>query len=93
MLMAAYYPFRRRDGEVITLLLALYAVSRFLLEIIRGDEGSFLNTGLTISQNVSIGLMVLAAGLGVYLWRQPRGTIWPSHPSRSLIASDERQRI
>jgi phosphatidylglycerol:prolipoprotein diacylglycerol transferase len=81
MLLATYYPFRRRDGEVITLLLALYGVSRFLLEVIRADEGSFLHTGLTISQNVSIVLLAVAAVLGIYVVRQPWGSVWPASPS------------
>ena len=34
----AYYPFRRRDGELTALTLTLHPISRFLLEIIRIDE-------------------------------------------------------
>ena len=66
LLSFAFYPFRRRDGQVIALLFTLYSVSRFLLEILRVDEGSFLGTGLTISQNVSIALFLLAGGIWLY---------------------------
>jgi len=72
-----YYPFRRRDGEVTVAWLAVYAITRFLLEIIRTDEPAGSITGLTISQNVSLVILVLAIGLWVYLLRQPRGTAWP----------------
>ena len=52
-------------------MLGLYAVTRFLLEIIRTDEGSFAGTGLTISQNVSLGVLVCAVGLAWWTWRRP----------------------
>lgn len=70
-----YFPHRRRDGEVILLLLTIYPVGRFLLEMIRIDESSFFGTGLSISQNVSLlllGLMVPA--WGYLLSRAPRRT-------------------
>jgi phosphatidylglycerol:prolipoprotein diacylglycerol transferase len=67
-----YYPLRRRDGEVFALLITIYPVARFLLEMIRIDESSFLGTGLSISQNVSLLLLALVAGLWWYLSRQPR---------------------
>ena len=38
----AFYPFRRRDGEVVALLVLLYPIARFLLEVIRIDESAFL---------------------------------------------------
>jgi phosphatidylglycerol:prolipoprotein diacylglycerol transferase len=72
-LLWTYYPFRRRDGEVIAMLLTLYPIARFLLEMIRVDEASFMGTGLSISQNVSIVLFVAAMALWAYLYRQPQG--------------------
>lgn len=69
----SFYAFRRRDGEVIGLLLALYPISRFLLEMIRIDESDFQGTGLSISQNVSIVLLVLVVIYWAWLIRQPRG--------------------
>lgn len=71
-LLWTYYPLRRRDGEVIALLLTLYPIARFLLEMIRVDEASFLGTGLSISQNVSIVLFIAAMALWIYVFRQPR---------------------
>lgn len=62
----AYYPSRRRDGEVVLLMLTIYPISRFLLEIIRTDEAAIFGTGLSISQNVSL-LMFLATFAGWWL--------------------------
>ena len=73
----AYFPWRRRDGEVFALLMGLYAVSRFLLEMIRTDEvKNFAGTGLTISQNVSIVVFAGTLVLLVYLSRQPKASYW-----------------
>ena len=68
----AFYPFRRRDGEVVALMVLLYPISRFLLEMIRIDESAVFGTGLSISQNISVALFVLAVGFWVFLWNQPQ---------------------
>lgn len=81
LLTLAVFPYRRRDGEVFALLIAAYAVTRFLLEMIRTDESSFAGTGMTISQNVSVGMLIGVALLGAYLARRPRGTFWPKPAS------------
>lgn len=72
VLLTAYYPLRRRDGQVMALLMVTYPVSRFLIEWLRNDEPVFF-AGMTISQNIS--LLLLAAGLAfwAYLVRQPIG--------------------
>ena len=77
LFLIAYYPFRRRDGEVTALTLTLHPLSRFLLEIIRTDEGPVFGTGLSISQNISLLVFAGAIVLWIYLSRQPRGTVWP----------------
>lgn len=69
----SFYPFRRRDGEVVALMVLLYPISRFLLEIIRIDESAVFGTGLSISQNISIVLFVGAIALWIYLWTQRAG--------------------
>jgi phosphatidylglycerol:prolipoprotein diacylglycerol transferase len=69
----AYDPLRRRDGELMGLLMLLYPMQRFLLEWIRNDNPPFA-FGLTFSQNLSI--LIFASGI-VLLWaickRQPIG--------------------
>ena len=72
----SYYPARRRDGEVFALLITLYPITRYLLEMIRIDETSFMGTGLSISQNVSLLLLVAVAGLWFFLSRQPRTRVF-----------------
>lgn len=75
LFLVAYYPFRRRDGEVFALLLTIYSVARFLLEMIRSDDAIAL--GLTISQLVSLLLFFLALGLWFHIARQPPGSLLP----------------
>ncbi len=72
VLLQAFYPLRRRDGEVMGLLMVTYPVTRFLIEYLRNDEGVFY-AGMTISQNVSLAL--LACGFLYWFWlsRQPQG--------------------
>jgi phosphatidylglycerol:prolipoprotein diacylglycerol transferase len=67
-----FYPFRRRDGEVMALMLTLYPISRFLLEMIRKDEAAMFGTGLSISQNISVAILLGMVGVWIWLWRSPR---------------------
>ncbi len=60
MLLLAYYPFRRHDGEVMVLFMLGYAVHRFLNEMLRVDTDP-VAFNMTLSQNISV--VVLAAGL------------------------------
>jgi phosphatidylglycerol:prolipoprotein diacylglycerol transferase len=76
-LLWAWYPFRRRDGELIALLLTIHPITRFMLEIIRTDEPAVFGTGMSISQNVSLVLLACGAGIWLYLSRRPRGVVWP----------------
>jgi phosphatidylglycerol---prolipoprotein diacylglyceryl transferase len=69
----SFYPFRRRDGQVIALLLTIHPVTRFLLEIIRTDEPAVFGTGLSISQNISLVVLVIALGLWWYTSRRLAG--------------------
>ena len=72
LLLTAYFPIRKRDGEVMGLLLLAYPVTRFLIEQLRNDEGVFV-AGMTISQSISVGLI----GFGLIYWaallRRPVG--------------------
>lgn len=77
------YPLRRRDGEVFALLLTIYPISRFVLEVIRIDEPAVFGTGMSISQNFSIAIIVAVIGLWYYLSKQPRGVLWPAGKASS----------
>jgi phosphatidylglycerol:prolipoprotein diacylglycerol transferase len=71
-LLTAFYPLRRRDGEVVALLLVTYPVTRFLIERLRGDEPAFF-AGMTVSQNVSIAVLVVGLAFWGYLSTRPVG--------------------
>jgi phosphatidylglycerol:prolipoprotein diacylglycerol transferase len=75
-LLWVYYPFRRRDGELIALLLTIHPITRFLLEYIRTDEPDVFGTRFSISQNISILLLAVGVGIWWYLSRRPRGVVW-----------------
>jgi phosphatidylglycerol:prolipoprotein diacylglycerol transferase len=81
LLLWAYYPMRRRDGEVFAAFLLLYPITRILLEVVRVDEGGKFGTGLTISQLVSLVLIAASIVLWAYVLRQPPGSALPSKES------------
>ncbi len=78
-----FYPFRRHDGEVIALMLTLHPISRFLLEVIRTDEGGALGTSFTISQLVGFAFLGVALVMWLIIERQPRGSALPMRSPRS----------
>lgn len=71
-------PFLRRDGMLVVLGFASYAVLRFGLEIIRNDEPGQFGTGLTISQLVSIGTFAGAIILLLVILRREPQNLSPS---------------
>lgn len=71
LLLSAFYPWRRRDGQVIALLLTVYPVTRFLIEFLRADELPIGGTPFSISQNVSIVLFLASLGFWYWLQRRP----------------------
>jgi prolipoprotein diacylglyceryltransferase len=80
LLLMAYYPFRRHDGELFVIVMLCYSVHRFINEVLRNDT-EFVNfnffglfrveTHMTLSQNGSILVFVAALVLGWWLWRKP----------------------
>jgi phosphatidylglycerol:prolipoprotein diacylglycerol transferase len=62
-LLTWYAPRKRRDGEVMALLMLTYAASRWVIESLRADEPP-LAWGMTLSQVISLGLF----GSGLVLW-------------------------
>ncbi len=72
ILLSAYFPLRKRDGEVMALLMVTYPVTRFLIEYLRNDEGAYF-AGLTISQNISVLVFIWGLLFWNYLSRLPRG--------------------
>lgn len=54
----AYFRVRPFNGSVTALAWLVYPVTRFLLELLRADEATQFGTPFTISQLISIGLLV-----------------------------------
>jgi phosphatidylglycerol---prolipoprotein diacylglyceryl transferase len=85
----AYYPFRRRDGEVFAIMVTVYPISRLLLEMIRTDEVGLLPTEykLTIAQAISVLLLLAVATLWWYVLSRPYQTAFPAS------GRDRRERV
>ena len=64
-LLLMYFPRRKRDGEVMALLMVCYPITRILIEYLRSDETVFF-AGMTISQNISVALF--CCGLAFWYW-------------------------
>lgn len=67
LLLLAFAPFRRREGEVFALMISVYPVTRYLIEILRNDVPKEFLARMTISQNISLALLACAAALWAYL--------------------------
>jgi phosphatidylglycerol:prolipoprotein diacylglycerol transferase len=88
------YAHKRFHGQVITVFVALYSVSRFFLEYFRGDaERGFVFGGLlSTSQLVTIGLFIAAVAGYVVLDRRHRASHEPdwkpaTAPPAAVVAS------
>ena len=80
------YPRKSRDGEIFLLYLSLYAVARFFLEFLRGDDdrGFVFNHLLSTSQFIAILALVTAGVLALSFWGRRSGQVLhAAAPSRS----------
>jgi prolipoprotein diacylglyceryltransferase len=68
-LLLSFYPFRRHDGQVVVLLMIGYAFHRFMNEILRTEPVEGFE--MTLSQLISVAVLVTAIGIEIYLRRQP----------------------
>jgi phosphatidylglycerol:prolipoprotein diacylglycerol transferase len=84
-LLTWFYPRRRRDGEVMALLMVAYPVLRFVNEALRGDEPA-VAAGLTAAQAISVALLAAGAGTWLYLARLPLVRLADQNPERSPVA-------
>ena len=78
----AWYPARRRDGELVAGMFTVYPITRFLLEIIRSDEPGRWGTALTMSQWVSILMLLVAVVLWARLLSRPPQKALPAPQSK-----------
>ncbi|MGI9515800.1 MAG: prolipoprotein diacylglyceryl transferase [Pirellulaceae bacterium] len=70
LLLWFYFPLRRSNGQVFALLIILYSITRFLIELIRRDEFGQFGTSLTISQWISV--LAVGAGFALFAMAPPR---------------------
>jgi phosphatidylglycerol:prolipoprotein diacylglycerol transferase len=72
----------KRDGAIMMIGFASYAVLRFVLELVRVDEGGQFGTGLTISQWVSVVVFALSiVGLAFVYLKGPTSNAVQAQPS------------
>jgi phosphatidylglycerol:prolipoprotein diacylglycerol transferase len=79
-----FYPRRRRDGEVMALLMVTYPVLRFANECLRGDEPAIL-AGLSAAQAISLGLFGAGVATWAYLAGLPRLRYADQNPERHPV--------
>ncbi len=79
LLLLAYEPFRRRDGQIMALLMVGYGIHRFLNEMLRDDprpEGFESYTSVVL----------VAAGLALWLWLQLKPAAKEMEPPKAELA-------
>jgi len=62
------FRYRKRKGDILAAFAVLYAIERFLVELLRADN-ALMADGLTVSQNISILAFVLGIAWLVWGWR------------------------
>ncbi|MFZ0964548.1 MAG: prolipoprotein diacylglyceryl transferase [Terriglobia bacterium] len=77
-----WFPRKKRDGDIFLGYLGLYAVGRFFLEFLRGDESRGFVFHHLLSTSQFIALIALAGLATVLLWRR-------LHPGEALTAVPE----
>lgn len=77
-LLAVYFRHRPWNGAVLAVAWVLYPINRFVLEFIRGDELGQFNTSMTISQLVSIGLLLTGVAYIVWMAISSRNKLSPA---------------
>lgn len=78
------FPKRRRDGEVGLAYVGLYAVARFFLEFLRGDEDRGFVFHHLLSTSQFIALLALAGVAVVVVWRRAHRGEGPGRGERSI---------
>jgi len=76
LLLVAYYPFRRHDGQLMVLCMMCYSVHRFIDESLRIEPA--IGLGLTLSQWGSVVIFSAATGIEIFL-RRTMPSRW-AHP-------------
>jgi phosphatidylglycerol:prolipoprotein diacylglycerol transferase len=89
LLLLAYYPYRRHDGELMVVLMIGYAIHRFINESLRIEPT--VGLGLTLSQWGSVVIFTAAVLMETYLWctmpSRWKGVPPPEHATQPATAS------
>jgi prolipoprotein diacylglyceryltransferase len=80
LLLLAYEPLQRHDGELMALLMVGYGLHRFVNEMLRSDDRP-----IELERNVSLLLIAAGVGLALWLWRKP-GVSAPREPESPFTA-------
>ncbi|MFO0969267.1 MAG: prolipoprotein diacylglyceryl transferase family protein [Gemmataceae bacterium] len=83
-MLLSYYPFKRRDGMVLVLWMACYAMHRFLNEMLRTDTKP-VAFGMTLSENIS--LLIGAAAIVLFVIIRLKGEDPEPPPAPSMAPS------
>lgn len=86
LLLLAYDPFHRRDGELFALMISIYLITRFLIEGVRSDEAAVFGTMMSIGQCVSLLILVAAVLVWQYVLRQPKRLAFSETPTPATDA-------
>lgn len=81
-ILMAYYPRRKRPGQVMALLMITYPITRWPVEMLRADDAGVF-AGVTVSMLIS--LLLCAAGVAFWLYLRRDQQPSPS-PTRGLDA-------
>jgi phosphatidylglycerol:prolipoprotein diacylglycerol transferase len=76
----AYFPFRRHKGEVISLLMVTYSITRLPIEALRADERVAVFAGMNSAQMISLALLLIGAAAWLYLRFAPAVTVNSTAP-------------
>jgi phosphatidylglycerol:prolipoprotein diacylglycerol transferase len=88
------YSRKSRDGEIFVLYLALYAVARFFIEFLRGDEdrGFVFHHLLSTSQFIAILALATAVWMALILRRKPaRQEAWGVATATGVARANPRE--
>jgi phosphatidylglycerol:prolipoprotein diacylglycerol transferase len=73
-----YYPFRRREGELFAILLTIFPVARIMEEWIRVDEPPIVLGVMTLSQAISVGMILAAIPFWYFVCFHDAGKLVPT---------------
>ncbi len=69
LILLVFFRLRRREGQVFAVMVVLYPITRFLLELIRSDNPHNL-TSLQLTHNQWTSVVTVIAGIGLLVWLQ-----------------------